>query len=33
MYITFWTFEKNVERHSFNISEIIHSEKRGYLNA
>ena len=32
-YINFRTFRKKVEPQSLNILEIIHAEKRGYLNA
>ena len=33
MYIKFATFSKKIELHSLSISEIIDSERRGYLNA
>ena len=29
----FYHFRKKIEHHSLSISEIIHSKKRGYLNA
>ena len=32
VYMKIWTFWKNIEPHSFSISEVIYSEKRGYLN-
>ena len=33
IYIEFWAFWKKNLPHSLNISDIIDSEKRGYLNA
>ena len=33
MYIKFATFSKTIELYSLTISEIIGSERRGYLNA
>ena len=32
-YITFRTFSEKLERHTFNIFELIESGKRGYFNA
>ena len=32
IYIKFLTFLKKLEHHSFSTFEIIHCEKRGYLN-
>ena len=33
IYINFGTFSKQIQPHGLSISEIIQSEKRGYLNA